>query len=83
MYKKLIDGIDMISEALMEIGADKDNKPVKLIVARIVNHLGFNDLGDDIAMLRFAVENDDLSLTKLTARIMGNTADASDDTVPE
>lgn len=85
VYKKLIDGFDMISEALIEIGADKENLPVKLIVARIVAGLGFNnpEIGDDIAMLRFAVENDDLTLTKLTARVMGNTLNASDDTVPE
>ena len=72
-YKKLVDGIDMMGEALIEIGNSKDAKPIKLIVSRLINNMGFNnpEIGDDIAMLRFAVENDDESLEKLTASITG------------
>ncbi len=70
-YEKLIDGIDMMGEALIEIGKNAENKPLKLIVSKLIEKLGFNDtsIGDDIAMIRFAVTNDDESLEKLTAQV--------------
>ena len=78
-YIKLMSGIDEMGEALVQLGKSKDNKPLKLLVARLIDKLGFNDpsVGDDIAMIRFAVNNDDESLEKLTANITGqaNTVD--------
>ncbi len=72
-YSKLIQGIDLMSESLIEIGRNADNKPIKLLVSKLVEKLGFNDLtvGEDIAMIRYAVANDDESLEKLTAKITG------------
>lgn len=72
-YKDLIEGIDKMGEALITIGKSEDNKPIKMLVARLIGKLGFNnaEVGDDIAMIRFAVENDDESLEKLTANITG------------
>ncbi len=76
-YSKLIQGIDLMSESLIEIGRNADNKPIKLLVSKLVDKLGFNDLtvGEDIAMIRFAVANDDESLEKLTAQITGGVAE--------
>jgi len=75
-YNKLIDGIDLMSEALIEIGNNGEPKPIKLLVSRLIEKLGFNDqsIGDDIAMIRFAVANDDESLEKLTAQVTGEGA---------
>lgn len=76
-YIKLMHGIDEMGDALIQIGQSKDNKPIKLLVARLIGKLGFNDqsVGDDIAMIRFAVDNDDESLEKLTANITGGEAE--------
>ena len=76
-YKDLITGIDKMGEALIAIGNSEDNKPIKMLVARLIGKLGFNntEVGDDIAMIRFAVENDDESLEKLTANITGGSAE--------
>lgn len=73
-YEELVEGIDKMGAALISIGKTGDNKPIKLLVARLIGKLGFNDpeIGDDIAMIRFAVENDDESLEKLTANITGS-----------
>lgn len=80
-YVKLIEGIDIMGEALVKIGTEAENKPLKLLVSRLIEKLGFNNpsVGDDIAMIRFAVENDDESLEKLTAKVTG---DAPAETVP-
>ena len=73
-YKDLIKGIDLMGKALVEIGNSQDNKPIKMLVAKFIDKLGFNDpsVGDDVAMIRFAVVNDDESLEKLTAQITGS-----------
>ena len=77
-YEKLVQGIDAMGEALIAIGRSPDNKPIKLLASRLIGKLGFNnpEIGDDIAMIRFAVANDDESLEKLTANITagGNAA---------
>ena len=72
-YKQLVEGLTLIGEGLIEIGASEENPPIKLLVAQLMNKLGFNDpeVGELVAMIRFAVENDDLSLEKLTASIAG------------
>lgn len=72
-YKKLVEGLTLLGEGLIEIGASNENPPIKLLVAQLMSKLGFNDpeVGELVAMIRFAVENDDLSLEKLTASIAG------------
>lgn len=72
-YKTLVEGLTQVGEGLIEIGASEKNPPIKLLVAQLMNKLGFNDpeVGELVAMIRFAVENDDLSLEKLTANIAG------------
>ena len=72
-YVKLVKAIDMLGESLMAIGTDGSTKPIKLLVSRLINDLGFQNqaIGDNIAMIRFAVENDDESLEKLTAQYTG------------
>jgi len=74
-YIKFIEGLDKMGEALIDIGQTAENKPLKLLVSNLVTKLGFNDVsvGDDIAMIRFAVQNDDESLEKLTAQVTGDT----------
>ena len=74
MYKKLVDGFAMIGEALQEIGESKETPQVKLLVGQLTKRLNLADpeLGEIIAMIRFAVENDDLELKKLTAQLMGS-----------
>ncbi len=79
-YKNFLNGLAQMGDALVAINTDGSNAPIKLIVGRITASMVVN--GDDIAMLRFAVENDDMSLEKLTAKIAGNT-DAADSPVPE
>ncbi len=73
-YKDLVTGIETMGEALIKIGSNEDNKPIKMLVVRLIENLGFNSstVGDDIAMIKFAVENDDESLERLTAKITGN-----------
>lgn len=70
-YIKFVKGLDDMSEALIAIGKSEDSKPIKLLVSRLVEKLGFNNaaIGDDIAMIRFAVANDDESLEKLTIQV--------------
>jgi hypothetical protein len=72
-YKKLVEGLDQVGEALIAIGKDQDPAQIKLLVSEIVNMMGFDnpEIGDKIAMLRYAVENDDKSLQKLTQMITG------------
>ena len=77
-YKKFLDGLTMMSEALIAIGEDGDDSPIKLILSRITRGIQVN--GDDIAMLRFAVDNDDKDLKKLTAEV---TKSATTEPVPE
>ena len=72
-YKDLIKGIDLMSTSLISIGKSEGTEPIKILIAGLIGKLGFNnqEVGDDIAMIRFAVENDDESLQKLTAKMMG------------
>jgi DNA-directed RNA polymerase delta subunit len=72
-YKQLVDGLDTVGQALVAIGQDKEPAQIKLLVSEIVNMLGFDnpEIGDKIAMLRYAVENDDKSLEKLTKLVTG------------
>jgi hypothetical protein len=72
-YKDLVDGLAKVGESLVAIGNDETNYPVKLLIGQLISKLGFNDpdVGDLIGMIRFAVDNDDLGLEKLTAKIAG------------
>lgn len=72
-YVDLVKGIDLMSESLISIGKSEGNEPIKILIAGLIGKLGFNnqEVGDDIAMIRFSVKNDDASLEKLTAHMMG------------
>ncbi len=71
-YKKLLDGLAMVGEAITEISTKEEHQQADLIVVEIVNMLGFDnpDFGDKLAMLRFVVENEDYDLSKLTKQMM-------------
>jgi len=71
LYKKLVNGLGQVGDALVEIGQTEDDKPVKLLVAQLANKLNLGDpnVGELMAMLRFVVENNDPNLTKLTKQM--------------
>jgi hypothetical protein len=77
-YKQLVQGLDDLGKGLVAIGESEDNPPIKLLVAQLVEKLGLNnvEIGDLVSMISFAVENDDLSLEKLTAKIAGTSKKA-------
>ena len=68
-YKDLIDGLAQVGDALIAIGSDKKAAPIKLLVSELVNKLNLNnpEAVDTLTMLRYAVDNEDESLEKLTA----------------
>ncbi len=70
-YKDLVDGLAQVGDALVAIGEDPTPAPIKLLVSELVNKLNLNngDAVDTLTMLRYAVDNDDETLTKLTAYI--------------
>jgi hypothetical protein len=67
-YKNLVDSIAAVGEALTAIGQEEANDPIKLLVNDLVTQLNFTNpqAADTLAMLRYAVDNDDASLVKLT-----------------
>lgn len=72
-YKNVVDGLAMVGDGLVAIGEADGSQPIKLLVAQLVNKIGLNnpEVGELVTMIRFAVENDDLGLEKLTAEIAG------------
>lgn len=76
-YKKLLEAITMMGEALTAIGNDGSNKPIKLLVSNLVEK--FNIDGNDVALFKYAVENEDWDLTKLTEKVTGMDTDDIDD----
>ena len=68
-YKKFIDALGAAGDALNVITNSEVNPQIKILVSNIVVKLGLNnaDAADDITMLRWAVDNEDLTLEKLTA----------------
>ena len=72
-YEKLVEGFLLIGEALQEINESENNYPINLLVSKLVGNMGFNDPEalEELTMIRFAVENEDYSLEKLTAQVMG------------
>lgn len=78
-YKKLVDGLADVGEALIAIGQDPEQNQIKLLVSELVTKLNLNnaDAVDTLTMLRFAVDNDDADLSKLTAFITGEPAQAA------
>ena len=76
-YEKLVEGFALIGEGLQEMNADGTSYPIKILVSKLVAKMGFNneDALDELSMIRFAVENKDYSLEKLTSRVMGKKTD--------
>jgi hypothetical protein len=79
-YEMFIEGLSLVGESLQLLNTNKDNFPIKLLISKLVSRLGLNnpELLEELTMIRFAVENKDYSLEKLTAQIMGTTAGESD-----
>jgi len=76
-YKELVDGLATVGQALIAIGNDEQPAPIKLLVSELVNKLNLNnpDAADTLTMLRYAVDNDDASLEKLTAYVTSTPTD--------
>jgi hypothetical protein len=72
-YEKLVEGFILIGESLQEINAAEDNKPIDLLISKLISKMGFSnaDALDELSMIRFAVAEKDYSLEKLTAQVMG------------
>ena len=71
-YTKLVEGFSLVGEALQEMQDDDKPYPIKLLISRMVGRMGLNnqELLDELTMIRFAVENNDYSLDKLTAYML-------------
>jgi len=67
-YKNFVEALAKAGAALVEIGQDESNEPIKLLVSDLVTEFNLNSAkaADTLTMLRYAVDNDDASLVKLT-----------------
>ena len=83
-YKELVDGFAVVGEALTAIANDKSNEPIKLLVNDLVTELNISSqkAADTLVMLRYAVDNDDASLTKLTEYMTTGAVDSSETEEP-
>ena len=72
-YEKLVEGFLLIGESLQEINKDENPYPINILISKLISKMGFNDADamEELTMIRFAVENKDYSLEKLTAQVMG------------
>ena len=68
-YKKLSDALKSIGDALVSISGDSEMPQIKLLVTKMVNDMNLNSEAvlDTISWFRFAVDNEDYDLSKLTA----------------
>ncbi len=75
-YEKLVEGFLLIGESLQALNEDGTNYPIKLLISKLIDKMGFNnpDALEELTMIRFAVENKDYNLEKLTAQVMGSEA---------
>ena len=84
-YKDLVDGLAQVGDALVAIGNDKEPAPIKLLVSELVTKLNLNngEAVDTLTMLRYAVDNDDSSLVKLTEYVTGTPEVKTPEVTPE
>ena len=75
-YECLVEGFLLIGESLQALNEDGTNYPIKLLISKLIDKMGFNnpDALEELTMIRFAVENKDYNLEKLTAQVMGSEA---------
>lgn len=68
-YQKLSDALKLIGDALVEISGDNEMPQIKLLVTKMVNDMNLNSEAvlETISWFRFAVDNEDFDLAKLTA----------------
>ena len=68
-YKKLSDALKLIGDALVSISGDNEMPQIKLLVTKMVNDMNLNSEAvlETISWFRFAVDNEDHDLSKLTA----------------
>lgn len=68
-YKKLSDALKSIGDALVSISGDSEMPQIKLLVTKMVNDMNLNSEAvlETISWFRFAVDNEDHDLSKLTA----------------
>lgn len=81
-YEKLVEGFYLIGEGLQESAEDGKNYPIKLLISKLIGKMGFNnpDALEELSMIRFAVENNDYTLEKLTAQVVGAQAEEVEET---
>ena len=67
-YKKLSDALKSIGDALVAISGDNEMPQIKLLVTKMVNDMNLNSEAvlETISWFRFAVDNEDYDLSKLT-----------------
>ena len=67
-YQKLSDALKLIGDALVEISGDNEMPQIKLLVTKMVNDMNLNSEAvlETISWFRFAVDNEDYDLSKLT-----------------
>lgn len=67
-YKKLSDALKSIGDALVSISGDNEMPQIKLLVTKMVNDMNLNSEAalETISWFRFAVDNEDYDLSKLT-----------------
>ena len=68
-YKKLSEALKLIGDALVAISSDTEMPQIKLLVTKMVNDMNLNSEAvlETISWFRFAVDNEDHDLSKLTA----------------
>jgi len=76
-YEKLVEGFLLIGESLQEINESDNVYPINLLISKLIDKMGFNspEALEELTMIRFAVDNKDYSLEKLTAQMMGKFSD--------
>lgn len=70
-YKDFIEGMNLIASSLQEMSKNEDNRPIKFLIAELVGkmNLASEEVASDYGTIKWAVENDDATLEKLTAKI--------------
>jgi hypothetical protein len=62
-----------LSTALNDINADTENPQIKLLIMKLVGDMNINspEVLENVSWITFAINNDDPTLSKLTAEIAG------------
>jgi len=62
-----------LSTALNDINADTENPQIKLLIMKLVGDMNINspEVLENVSWITYAINNDDPTLSKLTAEIAG------------